>query len=268
MASPSSSSLQLPSFLHGSRSEVLRKTRAEGRRCAEQYARDGSLPQPHESLPVRPDEAVFTHELVDFQPSAPTWRLYGVSELLMSLCDALREQVHHRILREAHEATFRETAWGALFYATAELAPHGAERTGQRLAAVLRFWDALRHGRYLHKRLGEFLTLEQLLVASRGWALEAWCPEGGDSVRARLEVASERLMRATKEDCVETLVCQLPGIVPHAAELAHPGVVTDPSFWRERLLTLDEASFERISAGCPAWVLQRLYIWDKQLGRH
>ncbi|HSP77109.1 MAG TPA: hypothetical protein VLQ93_01175, partial [Myxococcaceae bacterium] len=112
------------------------------------------------------------------------------------------------------------------------------------------------------------LTLEQLLLASCGWALEAWCPEGGESVRAGFEVASERLLRATKEDCVEALMRQLPGIFLHARNLKHPGVVTDPSFWRERLATLDDDSFERISAVCPAWVLQRLYVWDRQLGRH
>jgi hypothetical protein len=210
---------------------------------------------------------VFTHELIDFQPEAPAWRLYRVWEVTTSLCESLGE-MDRGSLREAYEAAFRETAWGALYYATAELAPYGAERTGLRLAAVLRFWDSLQHGRYLHKRLAEFLTLEQLLVASCGWALEAWCPEGAHSLPARLEVASRRLVRATKAECMETLLRQLPSILLHARDLEHPGVVTDPSFWRERLDTLDDASFERISAACPAWVLQRLYLWDKQLGQH
>jgi hypothetical protein len=38
--------------------------------------------------------------------------------------------------------------------------------------------------------------------------------------------------------------------------------------WREHLATLEDSKFERISGGCPAWVLERLYLWDRELALH
>lgn len=135
---------------------------------------------------------------------------------------------------------------------------------------MLRSWDSLQHGRYLHQKLNTFLDLEELMTAACGWAMDAWCPEEGDSLRSRLEVASERMARATREDCVETILRQLPQILPFAdrQQLNHPEVVMDLASWHEHLATLGASEFDRISGVRPGWVLQRLYQWDKELGLH
>lgn len=258
--------LRLPSFLHGPRAAVSRKVRAEGRRCAKLYQTHGSFPSPRELLPVESGDVVFTRNSVDFEPGRPAWRLYLLTELVTSLCEALdkKNQVQ---LSESYEASFRETAWGALYFITAQLAPESAERTALRIQAVLHSWDSLQHGRYLFKRLNTFLSLEELLLEACGWALDAWCPEGGNSVRERLEVASARMARATREDCVNAILGQLPRLfrLVDRQELSHPEVVTHLPAWCEHLATLDATKFERISGGCPAWVLERLYLWDREL---
>ncbi|WNG43083.1 hypothetical protein F0U60_02465 [Archangium minus] len=183
----------------------------------------------------------------------------------MSMCEVLGTSYRH--VSNSHEAFFRETPWGALFFALAGAAPDSTERTALRLKAVLRFWDSLHHGRYLHQKLNTFLTLEELMTTACGWAVEAWCPEGGASVRTRFEVAAERMARATREDSVEAILRQLPHILRFAdrERLNHPEVVMEPTTWREHLASLDAATFERISGVRPAWVLERLYLWDRQL---
>jgi hypothetical protein len=260
--------LQLPSFLYGSLSAIRRKAKAEGHRCAKQYQLNGSYPHPREFRTVAPDEIVFTHEVVDFQEERPAWRLHEYWEVLTSLSGTLGKSYRH--INDSHEPFFLETAWGALFFAICGPAPDSAERTAPRLKAVLRSWGALQHGRYLHQKLNTFLTLEELMTAACGWAMEAWCPEGGNSVRSRLEVASERMARATRGDCVEAILRQLPHILPFAdrQKLSHPEVVMDLASWREHLTTLDAAAFERISGVRPGWVLERLYLWDRQLNVH
>lgn len=258
--------LQLPPFLHGSYPAVERKAKAEGRRCARQYLLNGSFPLPGELRTVAPDEVVFTHQLVDFQDERPAWRLYVYWEAIMSLCESLEDK-SYRHIRDTHEAFFRGTAWGALYFSTAGLVPESAERTALRLEAVLRFWDSLQHGRYLYKKRDVFLTLAELMSEACGWAMGAWCPEGGDSVRARLETAAGRMARATREECVEAILRQLPRVLPFAVgkKLRHPHVVTDVGAWREHLAGLDDAAFERISGACPAELLERLYLWDRQI---
>ncbi|MFE8602391.1 hypothetical protein [Archangium violaceum] len=258
--------LQLPSFLHGSSSAIKRKAKMEGQRCAKQYQLNGEYPPPRELRTVAPDEVVFTHEIVDFQEERPAWRLHEYWETLSGLSDTLGKSYRH--INASHEPAVRETAWGALFFAICGPAPDSAERTAPRLEAVLRAWDSLQHGRYLHQKLNTFLDLEGLMTAACGWAMDAWCPEGGDSVRSRLEVAAERMARATREDCVEAILRQLPQILPFAdkQKLNHPEIVTDLAAWREHLATLDASAFERISGVRPGWVLQRLYQWDKLLG--
>jgi hypothetical protein len=260
--------LHLPSFLHGSHSAIRRKAKMEGRRCAKQYQLNGSYPHPRELLAVAPDDIVFTHEIVDFQGERQAWRLHAYWDVIMGLSDTLEKSYRH--INASHEPFFRETAWGALFFALSGPAPDSAERTAPRIKAVLRFWDSLQHGRYLYKTLNTFLTLEELLTAACGWAMDAWCPEGEDSVRSRLDVASERMARATREDCVEAILRQLPHILPFAdtERLSHPEVVTNPTAWREHLTSLDDATFERISGARPAWVLERLHLWDRQLDMH
>ncbi|HZH16835.1 MAG TPA: hypothetical protein VE057_20940 [Archangium sp.] len=81
--------LQLPSFLHGSSSAIKRKAKAEGHRCGKQYQLDGSYPHPRELRTVAPDEVVFTHEVVDFQEERPAWRLHEYWETLLSLSRTL-----------------------------------------------------------------------------------------------------------------------------------------------------------------------------------
>lgn len=257
--------LQLPAFLHGAYLTIESATKGEGRRCGEQYQLRGSFPQPRELRTVAPGEVVFTHNVVDFQDELPAWRLYMLSEVIMSMCEV--DEKNHRHLSHLYETTFRETAWGALYFALSGHAPESAERMALRLQAVVRFWDSLHHGRYLHKKLNTFMTLDELMTNACGWAMDAWSPEGGASVRSRFAVASERMARATKEDCVEAILRRLPRILSFADrnKLNHPDVVMDPSAWREHLSTLEAAEFDRISGVSPGAVLGRLYRWDKQL---
>jgi hypothetical protein len=268
METTQTTTLQLPSFLHGSYSVIKRKARSEGQRCAEQHQTSGSYTLPTELRSVTPTDVVFTHEVADFQDENPAWRLYAYWESIMSLCETLEKSYRH--INTAHEAFFSDTPWGALFFAISGAAPDSAERSARRLGAVLRSWDSLQHSRYLHKKLGAFLTLEELLTAACGWAMEAWCPSLEDSVRSRLEVAAERMARATREDCTEALLRRLPHILVFAdrKKLHHPEIVTSPAAWREHLSTLDDAAFERLSGVQPGEVLRRMYQWDNQLDIH
>lgn len=257
--------LQLPSFLHGPSIAIKSKTKAEGRRCAKQYQLNGTFPQPRELRTVAPGEVVFTEYVADFENQSPAWRLYMLGEVMMSLYDM--DEKNHRQLGKAYEAFFRETPWGALYFALSGNAPESAERTALRLQAVLRSWDSLHHGRYLHKKLNTFMNLEELMTAACGWAMNAWCPEGGSSVRSRFEVASERMARATRDECVEAILRQLPRILSFAdrRKLNHADVVMELSSWREHLATLDTQEFERISGVYPGEVLREMYRWDRQL---
>ena len=256
--------LQLPAFLHGPLTAIENAAKAEGRRCAEQYQVSGTISPPMAMRAVAPNDLVFTHTVADLHDEHPAWRLYMASEVVMSLCDTMSD----RHLGEIYEAAFRQTAWGALYFALSGSAPESAARTARRLQAVLGFWDSLQHGRYIHQRLNTFLTLEELLASACGWAMDAWCPEGAGSTHSRIKVASERMAQASKADCVEAILRQLPHIFPFAdgKKLTHPEVVTNPTAWREHLMTLDNVAFERISGVRPAEVLRSLYQWDRQLG--
>ncbi|MFY0582753.1 hypothetical protein ACN28S_58325 [Cystobacter fuscus] len=44
-------------------------------------------------------------------------------------------------------------------------------------------------------------------------------------------------------------------------------MVADPAFQRERLLALAPVSFKYVSGACAAVLLEKLYDWDRQLGR-
>jgi hypothetical protein len=259
--------MQLPSFLHGSRSTAHRKAVAEGRRCARQYQKSGSFTLPREMRELEPGELVSTHGGSDFQQHLPAWRLYMLSDVEMSLCEAL-ERGAWRQAEDRYEAFFRETAWGALYYALAEKLPESAERTSQRIRAVLRSWEALETARYHYKEPGAILDLNGLLSRALDWVLEGWCPERGDPVQARLEVAAARMARASRKDCEEVILRRLPWVFQFAEQLQHPETVTDLAFWRQRLPTLDAQSFERISAASPIRVTQLLYQWDRQLSGH
>jgi hypothetical protein len=216
-------------------------------------------------LEVRPGEVVLTHGVADFQHERPVWRLYMVSEVMSALWEALEDQ-NPIILRDAYEEFFRETAWGALYFALEQMGPVSAERTASRLRAVLRFWEPLQAARYLFKTLGAALTLEELMTASCDWAMDAWCPVGEASVRTRLELAAERMAGATREDSIAAILREMPRALEYAGNLKHREVLADPAFQRERLATLDPWSFERVSGACTSDLIWLLHNWEHDLG--
>ena len=207
------------------------------------------------------------HDVVDFQHERPAWRLYLVSDVMSGLREAVNWQ-NTLLMRDAYEDFCLETAWGALYFALAQMGPVSAQRTAKRLQAVLRFWEPLQSARYLFKKLGTAQTLEEVMVASCDWAMDAWCLVGDDSVRERLEIAAERMARATREDCIEAILREMPRALAHAGKLKHGGVVADPDFQRERLATLDSWSFDRVSAACTGHLIWLLTIWDRELEKH
>ncbi|WP_375771050.1 hypothetical protein NR798_09150 [Archangium gephyra] len=258
-------SLQLPSFLHGTFRSVQQKAKREGLRCGEQYQKDGTFPLPRQLLEVPLGEVVVVRDVVDFLHERPAWRLYMVSDVMSGLRESLDWQ-NTLSMRTAYEAFFRETAWGAVFFATTYLHPMSAERMAQRLQAVLRFWEPLQCARYLFKKLGEAHTLEELMVASCDWAMDAWCPGQDAPVRERMALAAERMARATREDCIEAIFREMPRALAHAGKLKHRNVVADPVFQRERLATLDARAFERVSGALTGELISLLLDWDHELG--
>jgi len=255
----------MPSFLHGTYAEVHWQARAEGFRCGDPYRRDGSFSFPSQLLEVPPGEIVATHEVADFAREQPAWRLHMLSVLMDGLYEALGRQDPLPV-REAFEAFFRETAWGALYFAISPSAPKSAQRTARRLQAVLAFWAPLQSARYRFKNLHSVLSLEELMSAACDWALEAWTPVGDASARERLELASERMARATREDCIEAVLRQLPRVFPYARGLKHPEALADPQAQRKHLLAMDPKSFERVSGACTPALLECLYDWITTLG--
>ena len=218
---------------------------------------------PQASLEVPAGDLLIAHEVVDFQRERPAWRLYMVSNILGSLCDALDWQNSSQV-REVYEAVHRETAWGALYFAISQLAPMSAERMGVRLKAVLRFWDSLQSVRYRFGTPSAALSMEELMEATCNWATDAWCATG-PAVRARLEAAAERMTRATREDSIEASLREMPRALSHARGLRHRELLSDPAFLRRRLGTLPPDSFERVSSACTSELLGLLYDWDAQL---
>jgi hypothetical protein len=254
----------MPSFLHGSLSAIQRSAKSEGLRCGRQYQQDGSFPQPRELRTVPHGEVVLTHEVTDFEPERPAWRLYMTSKVIDGLCDTFDWQNSFQ-LSDAYEEFSRETAWGALYFTLSQVAPMSSESVAQRLQAVLRFWEPLSTVRYLFKTLHVTHTLEELMVASCDWALEAWSPGSNTPVRIRLGQAAERMARATREDCIQVILDQMPRILAREHKLNHRAVLADPTFLHERLTTLDPMLFNRMSAACTPDVLAQLVAWDRQL---
>jgi hypothetical protein len=260
----SPSSLQMPSFLHGTFMSVARKTSREGHRCGEQYRRDSSFPPPRERLAVPPGEVVIVHEVVDFQRARPAWRLYMVGNVISAVCEALDWQNSFQV-GDLYEEFCCETAWGALYFATSQTAPRSAARMALRLRALLRSWEPLQSARYLFNTPNVALTLDELVTTARDWAMDAWCPIGEGSVRARLEIATERMARATKEDSIDAILRQMPRAFASAHGLKHRGVLADPAFVHKRLEMLAPAAFERVSGACTSDLLGQLYAWDREL---
>ena len=264
MQTEQSSALRMPSFLHGPFNSAQRKASKEGHRCAVQYQRDGSFPSPLELVAVPPGEVVIAHDVVDFDRARPAWRLYMLSDVNSGLCEALDWKNAFQV-SDAYEAAARETAWGALYFVISRNAPKSAERTALRLQAMLRFWEPLQSVRYLFTSPNVPISLEQLMVASIDWAMDAWCPVGEASVRTRLETAADRMAKAKKEDCLEAILRQMPRALTSARDLQHRAILSEPAFLRERLEMLNPRAFERVSGACTADLLFQLYAWDRQL---
>ncbi|WP_224250290.1 hypothetical protein [Hyalangium gracile] len=256
----------MPSFLHGTFMNVARRTSREGQRCGEQYRKDGTFPPPLGLLEIPAREVVIAHELVDFQHEQPTWRLYLFSRVISSLCEALDWQNSFQVDDE-FEAFCRETPWGALYFTLSQKAPLSAERMSLRLQAVLRSWEPLQSARYLFKKLDAVLSLEDLLLESSDWVMDAWCPKDDGSVRTRLELAADRMSRATREDCIEAILRQMPRALEFVRGLKHRDLLADPSFQRQRLTLLTPEAFERLSAACTSDLLGQVYAWDRQLAQ-
>lgn len=256
--------LQLPSFLHGAFAAVQRKTRTEGLRCAGQYRENGSFSSPHELLAVAPVDVVLTHEVADLHRERPAWRLYMVASVMGAIGDALDWQDTAQV-RARYEASALEAPWGALYFAVTQPGVLRPERVARRLQAVTRFWEDLQSSRYLFKTLSPVLTVDELMMAACGWAMEAWGPVGEASIRARLEIATEVMARATREDSIQAILRQIPHVLVHAPHLKHRDVLADPAFLRRSLEMLAPPAFERVSAACTADLLGQLHAWDRQL---
>jgi hypothetical protein len=265
MLADQSSSLQMPSFFHGPFNSAKRKATKEGRRCGVQYQKDGSFPPPLELVAVPPGEVVVGRDVVDFDRARPAWRLYMLSDVMSGLCEALDWKNAFQV-SDAYEAAVRETAWGALYFVISRNAPKSAERTALRLQAMLRFWEPLQSVRYLFTSPNVPMSLEQLMVDAINWAMDAWCPVGEGSVRERLERAAARMAQATRDDCVDAILRQMPRALAHANRLKHRTMLADPAFLRGRLATLGPESFEHVSGACTGELIAQLYDWDQQLG--
>lgn len=266
MASGSSSPLRMPSFLHGSYTGIRQKSREVGKWYGEQYRKTGSFSVPRELVAVSADEVVIAHETVDLQREHPAWRLYLLAGVEDAACEVLDWQDSHQV-GDAFEESCRGEAWGALYFAMTHEAPMSAARVALRLRAVLRFWEVLQSARYLFRTPNDPVTLDGLMKATCGWAVDAWFSEGELPVRSQLEKVAERMERATREDSTELILRQMPHMLAHAKGVRHPGMLTDPTFLRERLSALDPAAFAPLSAAWPAMLIRQLHLWDRQFGQ-
>ncbi len=255
----------MPSFLHGSFNSAQRNARREGLRCGMQYKKDGFFLPCHELVTLPPGEVVVAHDVVDFDRARPAWRLYMLTEFRNGVRDAL-EWKNTSEANDAYESAARETAWGALYFALARIAPKSAEKMALRLQAMLRFWEPLESVRYLFTSPNMPITLEKLLEAAINWAMDAWSRENEAPVRERLEMAATRMARATKEECIEAILRQMPRAFASADGLKHQTVLMEPAFLRERLTSLEPKLFERVSGACTGDLMAQLYDWDHQLG--
>lgn len=244
---------------------VARGSSKEGHRCGERYQQDGSFPSPHSLRDVPPGEVVIAHEVADFQREQPAWRLYLLSRVMTGLYEATDFQNTLQV-RDAYEAFCRESAWGALYFAITHPSPVSAEHTALRLQALLRFWEPLQSARYLFTSPSTALTLEDLISDACSWTMEAWCPGEEGAVHDRLELAAERLARATRDDSIEAVLRQLPRALATASGLKHRELLSEPAFQRRRLATLSVEAFARISGACTGYLIELLYDWDHQAG--
>lgn len=267
MATEHSMSLQVPACLYGKHAALRQKARKVGLRCGQHYLREGIFPVPRLMREVAPGELILMTEVADFQREQPACRLYMAFDIMHGVIEAVKGQ--NRLgVRDAYETAFLSTAWAALPFCVDQMGPVSAQRAALRIQSVLRFWEPLDSARYHYKLLGQKLTLEALMEKSCGWAPAAWCPESDAPLRERLALAAERMSRATREESLAAIRRHLPQALPLARNLQHPDTLADPSFQEERLATIDDWSFERISAAHTSHLLWLLYGWDRELGKH
>jgi hypothetical protein len=86
-------------------------------------------------------------------------------------------------------------------------------------------------------------------------------------IQTRLKLAAERMAQATREDCMQAILREMPRALTSARNLKHREVLTDPSFLRERLEELPLEAFERVSSACISDLLGQLSTWDRELGK-
>jgi hypothetical protein len=261
----SSPRLEMPSYLFGTYDTAHHQALVEGRRCAAHYLAHGAIPSAAELLTVQPGSLVNIQEVSDFVRDQAAWRLYLVRDALRALRKTLNlPNAFH--ISDMYEAIYRDTPWGALYYATAMVAPYDARSYALRLQAVDRAWEELESVRYIFRVHAAPLSLEELMMDACGWAVTAWCPEVRGEFRLRLRTATERMGKATREECIEAILRQVPHVLPRARGLAHPQTLADLDLWRERLSRLDTEDFSRVSASLTANLLACAYSWDKELG--
>src|SRR4051812_49917905 len=125
MSSGSQPRLEMPSFLRGPTAVVQAETEKEGRQCAEQYRSGGSFVLPGALVELAPGEVVIAHEVVDFWPERPAWRLHMVWSVVSGICDVLDWQDSFQV-SDVYEAVDCQAAWGALYFTLSRNAPGSA----------------------------------------------------------------------------------------------------------------------------------------------
>jgi hypothetical protein len=260
--------LEFPAMLHGLPGAIRRKVRTQGGGWAREYLKTGGFTPPRTMLQVPPGEVLVMDSVADSTlVPRPRWRLYLLVGVFMSLNDGVPKEERQR-MEETFAAFCSSTPWGALDQAVSALPPRSAELMARRLAALLRFWDALQDLRYAYRSPDSQHTLDALIDSLYRETLEAWCPGGPTSVREHLALTVERMSHATREDCLEALLRVIPVVVGKDTGFKHREELRDPDFLRERLVLLPSQDFEDISSVCKDAVTLRLAAWDRQLGRH
>ncbi len=258
--------LDFPALLHGSLAATRRRVSAEGHRWTQEFLQTGSFTLPQRMRPVLPGEVVITHMGAEFLAPAPSWRLHVFIEVFTNLGHGLSARERQRI-EEAFETFCLRTAWGVLHHCVAQLPTRSAEHMAQRLAALLRFWEALKGPRYVFWSYDRQCTLEELIQDIYVKTLEAWCPRGSTSVREHVSLTVERMARATRRESEEAILRVIPFLVATNNELKHREVLGDPAFQRERIAALSPNDFESVASACLYAVNGLVYAWDRQLGR-
>ncbi len=257
--------LEFPDMLHGLTGAVLRKVRVKGSDWAREYLKTGDFTQPRRMRQVLPGQLLEVRSgiLFDSEPHA-RWRMHLFSDVFLSLEEGIPKE-QHRKMQDAFESFCLSTPWGALYHAVSPPPLRSAQRMAQRLAALLRFWDVLQGARYAYWHDRQY-TLDELVEDIYGRTLEAWCPGSQTSVREHLELAVERMARATREDCLKAVLRVIPRMVEANVHLKHRERLLDPIFLRERLAELSPDDFEDLSSAYCFTVSGALYTWDRQLG--